>query len=259
MIECRSLSFSYGKNEILHDLSLTFEPGVLYGVIGPNGCGKTTLIRLLCGLETPDRGSLRLNARPYCAYNRKELARQISLLPQARSLPSVSAWELVARGRYPYLGWTGRLCEKDRAAVDNALHKAGVEALADRDVTCLSGGERQRVCLALLFAQDTPYVLLDEPTTYLDVSHRFSLLSRMCELRNEGKCVVCVLHDLPLALRYCDRLIVMENGRLRACDTPKNLVACGILEEVFSVRCRTVEVDGETEYLFSPKCPDSSN
>ncbi len=252
MIEIRDLSFAYGKKTVFSDLCASFRSGSFYGIVGPNGCGKTTLIRLLCGLARPTSGEILLDQRPYSGFDRSALARQISLLPQSRALPAVTVEELVSRGRYPYLGLTRRMTETDRNAVAKALTDAGVQELAHRDVTTLSGGERQRVCFALLLAQDTPYVLLDEPTTYLDVSHRFVLMDQLKSLKEQGKCVIAVLHDLSLALRYCDALAVLNNGSLRAFDTPEALISSGVLEDVFGVRCLPVEAEGETDVMFLP-------
>lgn len=253
MIELKSISFSYGEKPVLSNLSAAFGPGTFYGIVGPNGCGKTTLIRLLCGLNKPSEGQVLLNGRSYGDYSRKELGKQLSLLPQSRSLPSVTVEDLVSRGRYPYLGLTRRMTDADRTAVQKALSDAGAVSFARRDITTLSGGERQRVCFALLLAQDTPYVFLDEPTTYLDIAHRFSLLEQLKSLKEQGKCVIAVLHDLSLALRYCDQVAVLEKGSLCAMDSPQTLLDRGILERVFSVRCAAVEKDGEKDVIFSPK------
>lgn len=253
MIELKNMNFSYGENPILQEVSLSFAPGKFYGILGPNGRGKTTLIRLLCGLLTPDGGEVLLDGRPKGAYAPREWAKKISLMPQFRSLPPVSGEELVLRGRYPYWGTFGRPCKADRDAVAAALKRAEAEYLAHRNVTELSGGERQKICLAMLLAQDTPYVLLDEPTAFLDPAHRFALSELLKDLRAEGKCVIAVLHDLSMALRDCDSVAVLENGRVRSFDTPEKTVADGILDEVFSLRCRAVPTEEGTEYLFLPK------
>lgn len=237
MIEAFGLSYSYDKKPVFSDLSFALSPGKFYGIIGPNGCGKTTLIRLLCGLARPETGRLTAGGRDYSDHTARELARIVSLLPQSRSLPPVTVEELTLRGRYPHLGLTRRLTEKDRGIVRKAMEDAGVSHLAGRDVTTLSGGERQRVCMALLLAQDTPCVLLDEPTTYLDIAHRFALMAQLQALAAEGRCVAAVLHDLSLALRYCDEILVLDGGGLQTFGTPEEILASGCLERVFHVRC----------------------
>ncbi|MBO5213871.1 MAG: ABC transporter ATP-binding protein [Clostridia bacterium] len=253
MIELNSLSFSYGEKPVFSDLSATFRPGTLYGIVGPNGCGKTTLIRLLCRLNKPTSGKIFLDGIPYESYERNPFAKQVSLLPQFRSLPSISVEDFVSRGRYPYLGLTRRMTTADRDAVQRALIEVGAEDLASREINRLSGGERQRVCLAMLLAQDTPYIFLDEPTTYLDVAHRFSLLEHLKRLKEQGKCVVAVLHDLSLALRYCDEIAVLDQGSLRAFASPDSLLSSEILEQVFGVRCLPVQSEGKKDVIFIPK------
>lgn len=250
MIELKNLSFSYEDRTIFRRISASFEKGVFYGILGANGCGKTTLIRLLCALEKPKEGKILLNGKEYSTYSSMELARQVSLLPQSRELPSVSVEELVSRGRYPYLGLTKRFSSEDRAAVKDALRKAKIQNLAHRNVSTLSGGERQRVCMGLVLAQNTPVVLLDEPTTYLDISHRMGLAEELQSLRGEGKCVIAVLHDLSLALKYCDRLLVLGDGGICGEGTPSEILSQGVLEQTFSLRCIPVTTDGITDYVF---------
>ena len=253
MIEMKSVSFSYGETTVFSNLSATFRPGSFYGIVGINGCGKTTLIRLLSALNSPTTGDILLDGRPYREYRRKDLAKHLSLLPQSSHLPAITVEELVSRGRYPYEGFFLGRTEADRIAVENALAQAGVLEFAHRDLSTLSGGERQRVRLAFLLAQDTPYVFLDEPTTYLDISQRFSFMEQLNCLKKQGKCIVAVLHDLSLALRYCDTVAVLNQGNFCAFDSPQNLISSGILEEVFSVRCLPVESDGQNNVLFLPK------
>lgn len=252
MIELNEVSFSYENSLVLNSCSAVFKPGVLYGIVGKNGCGKTTLIRLLCGLLRPSRGKVFLEGTDYEAYSRKCLAQKISLLPQIRFLPAVSVMDLVTYGRFPHLGLSRRLSDSDRQAVFLALKQAGAQSIAHREVCTLSGGERQRACLALLLAQDTPYVLLDEPTTYLDIAYRFSLAEQLKTLRNEGKCVITVLHDLSLALNVCDRILILDGGTVCAEGTAEEIVSCGILQKVFSVRCIPVVAEGKEEYIFRP-------
>ena len=194
-----------------------------------------------------------LDGRGYETFSRKELAQKISLLPQSRTLPALRGEELVLRGRYPYWGTFSRNPEEDARAVQKALLRVGAESLAQRRVTELSGGERQRLCLAMLLAQDTPYVLLDEPTVFLDVSHRFLLMDLLKSLREEGKCVIAVLHDLSLALRYCDAVLVLREGELQSFDTPSQTLSSGVLDRVFDLRFRSLSVDGQTEYFYLPK------
>lgn len=253
MIEARDLSFSYGASPVFSNLSFSLAEGKVYGIIGPNGSGKTTLLRVLCGIAKPTCGEAFLDGIPYDSFDRLSLARQLSLMPQFSHLPPVTARDLVERGRYPYLGATRRMTPEDRAAVERALIQAGAIDLAHRPLNELSGGERQRVCLALLLAQDTPYVFLDEPTTYLDLSHRFGLLSQLRDLSREGRCVVAVLHDLPQALRWCDELLILHEGALIS-TTPSEFARSSLPDAVFGVACHPVILpDGREEYVFLPK------
>ena len=252
MIQLDDLCFSYGGRTVLHDISATFSPGKLYAVLGPNGSGKTTLIRLLSRLLLPDSGSLTLDGKSYACFGRKEFSRQLALLPQTRPIPAISVQDLVSHGRFPYLGLSRTPGKADIDAVERAMAAVNVLDFAGRDLRQLSGGERQRVYLALLLAQDTRYVLLDEPTTYLDASAQFSVMENLKRMSQDGKCVIAVLHDLNLALSFSDEICLLDQGRIAAFGPPEELVEQGVLDRVFSIRCRSVVVDSIKEYIIRP-------
>lgn len=235
MLQLDHLCAGYDGAERLHQVSAEIAPGRLTAVIGPNGCGKSTLIKCMAGLLPVSAGAVRLNGRELCAFSEKERARLISYMPQSRIAPDVSVRQLAAHGRYPHLKWGQSLSREDHEIIDRALDRAGMLPYANRLVSRLSGGERQRAYLAMMLAQQTPVMLLDEPTTYLDLSGQFSLMELLRGLSREGRSAVAVLHDLSLALEYADHILLMQDGRLIAEGTPEEVFLSGRLQEVFCV------------------------
>ena len=232
MIELQKVCAGYGGRAVLHEVSLTAPDGQVTALVGPNGSGKTTLLRVIAGQLPLTGGSISVNGHT-AAENRRAFARVAAYLPQTRSVPAITVETLVGHGRFPYLGLSRRMRPEDRQAVARAMALTGVDRWAGRDLRTLSGGERQRVYIAMALAQDTPVILLDEPTTYLDLGRQFELLELVRSLT--GKTVLLVLHDLTLALRYCDRLAVLEQGRLAAFDAPQAVLRSGTLDRVFGV------------------------
>ena len=256
MMELCHITAGYGGPPVLRDVSLVFEPGKVTVLAGPNGCGKSTLLRVAARLMAPERGEVRIEGQDVSRLSAKQFARLAALLPQSRPLPGITAGSLVLHGRFPYLGYPRRYGPADRAAARAAMERAGVLELAERNVARLSGGQRQKVYLAMALAQDTPVLLLDEPTTFLDIGCQLELAQLMRETAAAGKAVVMVLHDLNLALGCAHRVAVMEEGRLRAWGTPAEIYAGGALEEVFGVKVHRTELeDGTEQYLFTRRGP----
>lgn len=249
MIEFSGVCAGYDGRNVLRDVSLHVPEGKITALIGPNGCGKTTLLRTAVRLLPLTGGRIRLAGRDVGRYGRKEFARLAAFLPQARSIPAITVERLVAHGRFPYLGLAHRPRAEDREAVRRAMEALGVAQWAERELRALSGGERQRVYLAMVLAQEARVIFLDEPTTYLDLRRQFEVLELVRALNAQGKTIVIVLHDLAHALRYSDRVALLREGRLAACDTPDALYRSGIIDEVFGVRAHRTP-DGE--YYFSP-------
>ena len=249
MIEFRHVTAGYGDTPVLKDISLTIPQGSLTALVGPNGCGKTTLLRAAVRQLPLQSGEILLGGRSIADYERKEFARHVAFMPQVRSIPAISVQALVSHGRFPYLGLSRRMRPEDRDAVRKAMEDTGVSEWAHRDLRALSGGERQRVYIAMALAQDTDIVFLDEPTTYLDLSRQFELLELIRSLRHHGKTVVIVLHDLAHALRYSDHMILMEQGRIAACGAPQELFVSGELARVFGVQAHQA-ADG---FYFTPQ------
>lgn len=247
MIRISHLSAGYGEKTVLQDLTFSIEPGSVTTLVGPNGCGKTTLLRALTGQLSQMAGEISLCGRELSSYSRKELARTVALLPQTRNTPDLTVEALVEHGRYPHLGFSRRLSEKDRQIVARAMEQTDVAHLARLPLGELSGGQQQRAYIAMALAQDAQIIALDEPTAHLDLQHQFELLELVRRLQAAGKTVVLVLHDLDHALRYSDRLVLLQQGRLVQWGTPRALLDSGALEQVFQVRIR----ETEGGYLFS--------
>ncbi|TAI89606.1 Fe(3+) dicitrate ABC transporter ATP-binding protein FecE [Pectobacterium versatile] len=232
----QNLTAGYGDKRILDGLSLSLPAGKITALLGPNGCGKSTLLKCFAKLLTPESGTIQLNGKPLSTFSARQLSRHLALLPQQHLTPEgITVRDMVAYGRSPWLSLWGRLSPDDRQRVQLAMEKTHIVDLADKRLTDLSGGQRQRAFLAMLLAQDTPVVLLDEPTTYLDINHQVELMKLLHELNQAGKTVVTVLHDLNQASRYCDHLVMLADGRVIAQGSPREVMKPDLLQQVFSI------------------------
>ena len=238
-LKVENVSLGYGETTIVKDLSLEFPKGKVTAIIGPNGCGKSTLLKTLARVLRPSSGQVELGGRAISSYSPKQVARQVALLPQSPQAPEgIRVADLVARGRHPHQSLLRQWSPADERAVQEALERAGVASLASRRVEELSGGQRQRVWIAMALAQDTPVLLLDEPTTYLDISHQVEVLELAAALQRQGRTVVAVLHELALAFRYATHLVVMHQGAIVAQGNPREIVTEQLIEKVFDLPCQ---------------------
>ncbi|QNE17952.1 ABC transporter ATP-binding protein [Kribbella qitaiheensis] len=243
----QNLTLAYGPDKpVVSDLTLDLPTGQLTAIVGPNGSGKSTLLRGMSRLLAPRSGHVLLDGKDIHQLPARELARLLGLLPQGPVTPEgITVAELVSRGRHPHRGLFARLTSDDQQAIDDALAAVELVHLRDRPADQLSGGQRQRVWIAMVLAQGTQYLLLDEPTTYLDLAHAVDVMNVVhAAAHGTGRTVVTVLHDLTLAAQYADHLVVMGDGRIAAQGRPADVLTEELLKEVFGLRAKVVEVAG---------------
>jgi len=244
---CEAVTFRYpgAERPALDGVSLEVPAGACTAVLGPNGSGKSTLLRLLLGTLAPGSGTVSFGGRPVDDWSRAALAREVGVVPQEEESPfPMTARELVAMGRYPHLGSWRREGEADRRAVAEAMRRADVTELADRLVGTLSGGERQRARIARALAQEPATLALDEPTAALDVAHEMAIFELLRDLGHAGTTVLLVTHNLNLAARYADRLVVLDRGRVAAEGTPPEVLTAELVQRVYRWPARIVEHPG---------------
>lgn len=238
-IAADKLTLSYGDSIIINELDIEIPKGEITVFIGGNGCGKSTLLRSIARLLKPQTGSILLEGEAISKMSTKEVARKMAILPQSPAAPEgLTVLQLVKQGRYPYQSWLKQWSEEDEAKVTNALMATGIDHLKDRPVDSLSGGQRQRAWIAMTLAQDTDIILLDEPTTYLDMTHQIEILDLLYELNEkEGRTILMVLHDLNLACRYAHNIVAIKDQKIFAQGKPEVVINCGLVKNVFGMNC----------------------
>lgn len=237
MLSIKSLTVNYGPTTALVNISLDVNPGEIVGLIGPNGAGKTTLIRAVSGVVPASAGSVFVSGNNLLKLSFSQRARFLAVVPQARDLPfGFTVWQTVLMGRTPYLGWLGQSNPTDRLRVQWALERTQILPLAERMVRELSGGEQQLVLLARALAQESPIMLLDEPTAHLDLKHQSNLLNQVRDLVDENNLTVLMaMHDLNLVSLYADRVALLTNGQMRVLGTPREVLSVEYLNEAYQV------------------------
>ncbi len=251
-ISTEGLSLGYGETMIIDELNVSIPKGEITVFIGSNGCGKSTLLRSLARLMKPMGGSVLLEGHSIAKLPTKEVAKQLAILPQGPEAPEgLTVHQLVKQGRYPYQNWLKQWSKKDEEAVNRALKSTKMEDLADRTVDSLSGGQRQRAWIAMTLAQETDIILLDEPTTYLDMTHQIEILDLLFDLNEkEQRTIVMVLHDLNLACRYAHHLVAIKDKTIYAEGRPETVINCDLVKNVFDMNCQVT-----TDPLFgTPLC-----
>jgi len=240
MLKLEKVRAGYGKAEILHGIDLEIKGGELVSIIGPNGCGKSTLLKSAMGI-IKHSGVITLRGEDMDSLSPREIARRIAYLPQGKSAPEMNVGEMVLHGRFPHLSYPRKYGVKDKEIALSAMERMGITELSDKPVSNLSGGMRQKAYLAMALTQKTELILLDEPTTYLDISNSMALMRTLRELSDEGKGIAAVLHDIPLALTYSDRVIVMDGGCIVSYGTPEEIYESGVVALIFGVRIEKSE------------------
>ena len=261
-LSARELTLAYDDREVVHELDLAVPDGKVTVIVGPNACGKSTTLRALGRLLKPRSGAVLLDGDALAKLPTKKIAQQVGLLPQTPVAPeAITVADLVARGRQPHQHWWEQWSDEDERAVTEAMERTDVAALAERSVDELSGGQRQRVWIAMAIAQETDILLLDEPTTYLDIAHQVEVLDLVRQLAaptpdsERGRTVVVVLHDLNQAARYADHLVAMKTGRIVAEGAPADVVTEDLVREVFGLECVVVPDPVTGSPLVVPGAP----
>lgn len=248
MIKLEHISAGYNGTTIVKDVSLDFPQGYITVLLGPNGCGKSTLLKTALGLLSTNSGNVLYDGINIRDLTPRGIAQKAAYLSQARAVPSITAGRMVLHGRFPYLGYPRRYSSADREIVRQALQRTGSLELENCRMEELSGGQRQKIYLSMAIAQQAETIFMDEPTTYLDVQHQLETMRIARELANNGTAVVMVLHDLSLALRFADRIAVLDQGHLIQLGTAEQVFLSGILEQVFQVQvCR---IKTERNWLY---------
>ncbi len=254
LLKAKSLDFSFGRTRVLSNVDFTLEQAKIWALIGPNGSGKSTFLRCLCGLLTPDQGQVLLQGKELAHLNRKWIARQICFLPQTQIvLQHLKVYELVALGRSPYqsLGWS--LHRKDKDKIEWALDYMQLMDFQQRPLDSLSGGERQRAWIAMILAQDTPVVLMDEPATFLDMRYQWDLIERIQSIRESlHKSFIVAFHDLNHAAALADQVLVLGNGKVIQSGTPSNVITPELLQEVYGIRADVRRIPQHSHPIVIP-------
>jgi iron complex transport system ATP-binding protein len=252
-VQLHDLSFSYDKKPFIENFSDSFARGLITSIVGPNGCGKSTLVKLIDGFLRPSAGRVHIEGVESQQMTSRERARRMAVLPQASRPPAMCVYDLVACGRYPYHGHQVRLAPEDHEKIEGALSMAGIERFRKHDLRRLSGGELQKAFIAMVLAQDTSIVVLDEPTTHLDIKACHDLMALITRLNTEiGKTIIMVIHDLDLALRYSHRMLVMEDGQNILHDTVHGVLESKTLEAVFKMQIREYCSDEGVAHVLFP-------
>ncbi|MET4927539.1 ABC transporter ATP-binding protein, partial [Streptomyces sp. PSRA5] len=256
-LRARELTLAYDDRTVVHDLELAVPDGRVTVIVGPNACGKSTTLRALGRLLKPKSGSVLLDGEELARIPTRKIAQSIGLLPQSPSAPeAITVADLVSRGRQPHQHWWQQWSEEDERAVTEAMARTDVTELAERSVDELSGGQRQRVWIAMALAQETDLLLLDEPTTFLDIAHQVEVLDLVRRLNHDqGRTVVIVLHDLNQAARYADHLVAMKEGRIVAEGHPGEIVTAELVREVFGLESVVVPDPVTGSPLVVPGAP----
>jgi len=239
MLDVNNIHFSIDDKKILDGISARFEPGRIHGIIGPNGSGKSTLLKNICRIWEPQSGSIVINGKDSREIPRKELSSLVTLVPQNTTIGfPVSVFDIVSMGRNPHLGRFEGVRQKDREIIERALQQTNIYALKDRNINELSGGEGQLAIIARALATEASLILLDEPTSELDVKHTLEILNILQGFKDQGKTILVTIHDLNLARKFCDTISILSRGKLFYSGTPENAFAAEIIKQVFDVHIR---------------------
>lgn len=253
MIILDNVSVGYEDRVVLHSINLEFKPGKITVLIGPNGCGKSTLLKALVRINPHLEGEIFINQQEIGKYKTIELAKQVAYLSQSKNIPDITVLKMVLHGRFAYLNYPRRYQKDDYEIARKALVWVGMSDFEDEPMNRLSGGMRQKVYIAMALAQDTPVILMDEPTTYLDIYHQLKMMDMAKDLAKEGKTVVMVLHDLSQALCTADEVVVLDNGIVQIQGTPQQVYESGKLSDVFGVFVEQVKTKSGYHYICDAK------
>lgn len=238
MIELKNVFSGYGRANIIKDISVEFPKGRLLSIIGPNGSGKSTLLKTALGIIEPTDGKVMIDGKSNDDMSRQEIAKKIAYLAQSRNIPDMTVEQMILHGRFPHLRYPRRYSKKDREIAKEAMERMELSSISEKPLSSLSGGMRQNVYIAMALTQDTDYILFDEPTTYLDISNQIGIMKILRSLVNSKKGIVTIMHDLPLTFSFSDIILILKNGQVVACDTPKKLYEQNIIKDVFGTELK---------------------
>ena len=244
MLELANIRFEIAKKLILDGISVAFEPNKIHGIIGPNGSGKSTLLKNICRIWEPQSGTIFINNKDYRLISRKELSKIVTLVPQHAQVNfPIPVYDLVAMGRHPHLGRFEGLKKKDREIVEWALKQTNIYELKDRNINELSGGEGQLVIIARAFVTEAPVILLDEPTTELDIKHTLAIIQILSRFKEQGKTILVTIHDLNLARKFCDTVSIIHRGKIFFTGLPEAAFSEEHIREVFEVKVKEIKMN----------------